>query len=104
VAVAGIDTLVVTSASGEIAVVPVAESGKVFGPCDVVVEIWLLAVTEPLAGAVNVNPTLSDAPLARLVDIPVKVTTPLPLSYEAVTPGGNDGNDTPLSPGVRLSV
>jgi hypothetical protein len=52
VAVGGTETDVVTSASGETAVVPVAVSGSVFGPWFVDVPIPLLAVTDPLAGAV----------------------------------------------------
>jgi hypothetical protein len=52
VADAGTDTDVVTSASGEIAVVPVAVSGSTFGPSFVDVPIPLLTVTDPLAGAV----------------------------------------------------
>jgi hypothetical protein len=51
-AVGGTETDVVTSASGEIPVVPVAVSGSVFGPWLVDVPIPLLAVTDPLAGAV----------------------------------------------------
>ena len=104
VAVDGTEMLVVTSANGEMAVVPLAVSGRVLGPCEVVVEICVLAVTAPVAGAVNVKPRLSAAPLARLPGIPVRVTTPLPLSYEAVTPGGSDGKETPPSPGARVSV
>jgi hypothetical protein len=52
VAVGGTDTDVVTSASGETAVVPVAVSGRTFGPCPVDVPIPLLTVTDPLEGAV----------------------------------------------------
>ena len=52
VAEAGTETDVVTSASGEIAVVPVAVSGRTFGPWLVDVPIPLLTVTDPLAGAV----------------------------------------------------
>jgi hypothetical protein len=52
VAEAGTDTDVVTSASGEIAVVPVAVSGSVLGPWLVDVPIPLSILTDPLAGAV----------------------------------------------------
>ena len=52
VAEGGTDTDVVTSASGETAVVPVAVSGRTFGPCPVDVPIPLLTVTDPLEGAV----------------------------------------------------
>ena len=52
VADAGTDTDVVTSASGETAVVPVAVSGRTFGPWLVDVPIPLPTVTDPLAGAV----------------------------------------------------
>ena len=49
---AGIVTVVVTSASGEIAVDPVAVSGSAFAPWLVDVPMLVLTVTEPLAGAV----------------------------------------------------
>ena len=49
---AGIDTVVATSAIGEIAVVPLAESGSVFAPWLVDVPIVLLTATDPLVGAV----------------------------------------------------
>ena len=51
-ALGGSETLVVTSASGEIAVVDVVVSGSVFGPWLVDVPISLAMTTEPLAGAV----------------------------------------------------
>lgn len=49
---AGTDTLVVTSATGEMFVVLLAVSGSALAPWKVVVEIWLFTVTEPLGGAV----------------------------------------------------
>ena len=51
-AVGGADTLVETSARGEIAVVPLALSASVFDPWLVVVPMVLDTVTEPDAGAV----------------------------------------------------
>ena len=52
IAVGGNETVVVTSASGDTAVVPVALSANVFGPWLVAVPILLVSVTEPDAGAV----------------------------------------------------
>ena len=51
-AVGGIEMTVFTSASGDIAVVPVALSESVFGPWLVVVLTLELTVTDPDAGAV----------------------------------------------------
>ena len=78
VADAGIVTVVVTSASGEIAVVALAESGCAFAPWLVVVVIVLFAVTEPLAGAMKMTPRLNVAPPARLDASPVNATPPVP--------------------------
>ena len=74
---AGIVTDVVTSATGEIAVLPVAELGCVLVPSLVVVPMLLLTATEPLAGAVKLTPKLTDVPLAIDAGIPVKVTPPV---------------------------
>ena len=77
-AAAGTDTVVVTSASAEIAVVALAESGAVFAPSSVVVAIVQATVTAPEAGAVNASPKLMLAPAPRSVGMPVNVTTPDP--------------------------
>lgn len=94
VGVAGVDEMVA----------PEAASGRELGPWDVVVPMLELTVTEPLLGAVYEKPMVSAAPLARFVAMPVNVTVPVPLSYAAVTPGGSDGKETPLNPGVRWSA
>ena len=98
VAIAGAETVVVTSASGETAVVPVALSGSVFGPWLVVVEIAALTVTAPVAGAANDRPTTMLEPEPSVAGIPVKVTAPLAGLYVAVAPGGSPVNATPDRP------
>ena len=100
----GTETLVLTSATGEMLVTALAVSGKAFAPWDVVVEICVATVTEPLAGAVYSTLSVNVSPLASVLGMPVSVTAPVPLSYVAVTPGGSVGNDTPVSPGVRVRV
>lgn len=77
IALTGREIVVVTSASGDTAVVLVAVSANVFGPWLVVVPISLAMITEPLAGAVNATPTLILDPAPRLAGIPVNVTAPL---------------------------
>lgn len=101
---AGTLTLVVTSATGEMFVVLLALSGSALAPWDVVVEIWLVTVTEPLAGAMYCTPIVSVWPLVTLVGMPVNVTPPVALSYVAVTPPGSDGKLSVPSPGSRASV
>ena len=76
-AVGGSETVVVTSATGETAVVALALSGRVFGPWLVVVPINPLIVAEPLGGAVYVTPRATLAPLASDVGMPPNVTAPL---------------------------
>ena len=76
-AVAGTETVVVTSASGEIAVVADAESGAALAPWLVVVPMVEATVTEPLGGAVKVMPTVIVDPAPKLVDMPAKVTAPV---------------------------
>ena len=78
VAPAGADTVVVTSASGEIAVVSPALSGSALAPWLVVVPSALLMVTAPLAGAVYATPSVIVELAPRLPGIPLKVTTPVP--------------------------
>src|ERR1035437_8721904 len=94
--------LAVTSAIGEILVVPLSVSVSVLAPCDVVVPMIEFASTVPLGGAVKVKPMPSTAPLARLLGIPLSVTAPVALSYVAVTPAGSDGKLTVPSPGVSV--
>ena len=103
-AVGGSVTDVVTSASGEIAVVDDALSASALPPWLVVVWMLLDAVTVPLGGAVNVTPMLSAEPLPRLPGIPLYVTAPLAGSYVAIAPAGSPLKLTPLSPGGRPRV
>ena len=77
IALAGNDVDVVTSASGEIAVVAVAVSGSVFGPWLVDVPISPATTTDPVAGAVYWIPIAMLEPAPRVVGIPVKLTAPL---------------------------
>ena len=77
---AGDEMLVVTSASGETAVVSVALSGRAFAPCDIDVPTLEFAVTEPDAGAVKLKPIVIDAPGANPVGSPLNVTAPLAAS------------------------
>ena len=76
-ALGGSDTAAWTSASGEIAEVPVEVSGSVFAPWLVVVWIVLVALTAPDGGAVKLTPIVMPEPAPRLVGMPVKVTAPL---------------------------
>ena len=76
IAVGGTETVVVTSASGDTAVVAVALSVSVLGPWPVVVPIIDVATTAPEAGAVKAMPTVIVAPEPRLAGIPVNVTAP----------------------------
>lgn len=73
----GIEIVVVTSASGEMAVVSLALSGAVFGPWLVEVPMLVIAITDPEAGAVKLTPIVIVAPDARLVGMLVNVTAPL---------------------------
>ena len=76
-AVAGTDTVVVTSARAEIAVVPLEVSGCVLGPWLVVVPMPLATVTAPDAGAVNATPMATLEPAPSAAGMPVNVTTPV---------------------------
>ena len=76
-AVGGTDTVVVTSASGEMAVVCWSVSGSVFGPWLVDVPMPALTPTAPLPGAVNATPSVMAEPAPRLAGIPVSVTIPV---------------------------
>ena len=100
---AGAAIVVVTSATGETAVLDVAESGSVFAPCAVVVPIALDTTTDPDAGALNVSPTDSVVPDVRLVGIPEKVMPPVAGSYVAVAPAGSPVTTTPVNPGAMPS-
>ena len=77
IAVAGIDTVVVTSASGEMAVVDADVSGWALVPWLVDVSIALVMVTAPPGGAVKATPSVMLAPAPRLAGMPVKVTAPV---------------------------
>ena len=90
--------MVVTSASGEIAVVDVVVSGSVFGPWLVLVPISLAITTEPLAGAVYATPTVMLEPAPSVVGMPVYVTAPLAGSYVAVAPAGRPLKTTLVRP------
>ena len=101
IAVAGAVIVVVTSASGETAVVAVAESGSVLAPWLVVVPIVLLAVTAPDGGAVNDTPIDSDWLGLSVVGNPPSATWPVAGLYVAVAPGGKPLNVTLARPGGK---
>lgn len=103
-AVGGSDTVVVTSAIGDNAVVALALSGSVFGPWLVDVAIEPLIVTDPLPGAVYATPSAMLLPALSVAGIPPNVTAPLAESYVAVAPPGNPVMLTPVSPGGKPSV
>ena len=98
---AGRLTFADTSAIGEIAVVCVAESGSVFGPWLVAVEIVAVADTAPLDGAVNAMPTVMLAPAPSDDGMFENTTAPLALLYVAVAAGGTPVITTLLKPGGR---
>ena len=101
IAVAGDEMFVVTSADGEIALVALALSGWLFGPCETDVPTDELAVTDPEAGVVKVKPIVVEAPDARPDGIPLNVTAPDAALYDAVAAPGNPLNVTPANPGGR---
>ena len=68
----------VTSASAETVVVPLAVSGAAFAPCPVVVEMTLLTVALPPDGALKPIVSVIVDPAPRLAGIPVNVTAPVP--------------------------
>ena len=88
VADAGTAIDVMTSASGDIAVVSDALSGCVFGVWLVVVPIVLVALTAPEAGALKLTAMVTDAPATSVAGMPVKVTPPVTGSYVALAPPG----------------
>ena len=100
-AFAGIEIDVVTSASGEIAVVTDALSGNVLVPSLVAVLMLLVVVTEPLVGAVYAMLIVRLEPAPRIGGIPEKVTAPLAGLYDAIAPGGRLEMVTPARPGGR---
>ena len=104
VAEGGAEIDVETSASGEIAVVPVALSGSGLLPWLVAVSIDATTATEPLAGAVKLTPTLMVLPAPRLAGIPPKVTAPDAGSYVAVAPAGRPLKTTLVRPGGKPRV
>ena len=76
-AVGGALAVTPTSATGEIADVPVDVSGSAFAPWLVVVWIELVALTAPDGGAVKLTPIVMPEPAPRLVGMPVKLTAPV---------------------------
>ena len=104
IAVGGTDTEVVTSATGEMAVVPLALSGSVFGPWLIVVVIDAARLTDPVAGALYAIPMVKLAPLASVAGIAPNVTAPLAASYDALAPAGRKLKTTFDRPGGNPSM
>ena len=77
-AVAGSDSVVVTSASADTTDVPLAEFGCALAPSLVVVAIDELTETLLLDGAVKLIPRVIADPAPRAGGMPVNVMTPVP--------------------------